>query len=164
MRYDAEVSSAIARVNPSIDPMLVHAIIQRESSHGSVLVTAEPGGRYSYGPMMVLDSTARGFGVSDPSSLARDPAAGIYYGVRYLNERLQRYPGDSASAIAAYNAGTARRTSSGAFVNQAYVNAVTGFWRQYRALAPAAAGASLLLAALIGTYLVLRSRRRARAA
>ena len=70
--------------------------------------------------------------------LARDPAAGIYYGTRYLNSKLQAYPGDTASAVAAYNAGTARRGASGAFINQDYVNKVLGFWRQYRGAAPAA--------------------------
>lgn len=164
MKYDAEVASAIARVNPNIDPALVHAIIQKESSHGAALVTPETRGRYSYGPMMVLDSTARGLGVADPSSLARDPAAGIYYGTRYLNSKLQAYPGDTASAVAAYNAGTARRGASGAFINQDYVNKVLGFWRQYRGAAPAAAGAGALIVLLVGGYLFLRSRRRARAA
>ena len=73
--------------------------------------------------------------------------------------------GDTASGVAAYNAGTARHTTAGGpFINQAYVNAVLGFWRQYRALAPAAAGAGVLLVLLVGTYIVLRSRRRARAA
>ena len=164
MKYDAEVRSAIARVNPAIDPALVHAIIQKESSHGAKLVTPESRGRFSYGPMMVLDSTARGdFGVSDPSSLARDPAAGIYYGTRYLNNKLRQYPGDTASAVAAYNSGTAYRAAGGKFVNQAYVDKVLGFWRQYRGAAPAA-GAGVLLALLAGGYLLLRSRRRARAA
>lgn len=161
MKYDAEVRAAIAAVNPAIPPTLVHAIIQRESSHGATLHTAEPGGRMSYGPMMVLDSTARGFGVSDPSSLERDPARGIYYGVRYLNERLRRYPGDTDSAIAAYNAGSARRSSSGKFVNQAYVDAVKRWWNLYRAAAPAAAGAGIALVAIVGTFLLLSSRRRA---
>lgn len=163
MKYDAEVASAIARVNPAIDRSLVHAIIERESTHGRTLVTDEPGGRRSYGPMMVLDSTARGFGVADPSSLARDPAAGIYYGVRYLNTKLRQYPNDTSAAIAAYNSGTAHRTAAG-FTNQRYVDAVAGFWRKYRALAPAATGAGLALVALLVTYTVLRSRRRARAA
>lgn len=159
MKYDAEVRAAIAAVNPGIDPTLVHAIIQKESSHGAVLVTNETKGRKSYGPMMVLDTTARGdFGIADPSSLARDPALGIRVGVQYLNSKLRAYPGDTSSAIAAYNAGSARRTARGAFVNQEYVNKVLGFWRQYRALAPAAGGATLLVL-VVGTYLLLRSRR-----
>lgn len=160
MKYDAEVAAAISRVNPSIDSLLVHAIIQKESSHGAKLVTPESGGRYSYGPMMVLDTTARSmYGVADPSSL-RDPATGIYYGVRYLDSRLRQYPGDVPAAIAAYNSGTAHRSGPG-FTNQAYVNAVLGFWKQYKLTAPVATGAAVVLAALVGTYLFLRGRRRA---
>ncbi len=160
MKYDAEVAAAISRVNPSIDPLLVHAIIQKESSHGAKLVTPESGGRYSYGPMMVLDTTASSmYGVADPSSLARDPAAGIYYGVRYLDSRMRANPGDVPAAIAAYNSGTAHRTGTG-FTNQAYVNAVWGFWNQYKLTAPVATGAAVVLAALVGTWLFLRGRRR----
>ena len=164
MKWDPEVRAAIAAVNPSIDPKLVHAIIQKESSHGAKLVTHEPNDpktglpRYSYGPMMVLDTTARGvYGISDPSTLASNPALGILVGVKYLNSKLRAYPGDVRSAIAAYNAGSARRTKKGGtFVNQEYVDIVLGFWKQYGGAV--AAGGGVLVLLVIG-LLLLRSRR-----
>ena len=163
MKYDAEVASAIAQVDSTIDPALVHAIIQVESSHGAHLVTAESGGRYSYGPMMVLDTTATGYGVDDPTTLASNPALGIYYGVLYLDSKLANYPGDPNSAIAAYNSGTARYNADGTYINQAYVDRVLGYWQQYRtagaALAGGAAGAGLLLAVAAGVFVFLRSRK-----
>lgn len=159
MKYDAEVKAAIAQVNPAIDPALVHAIIQKESSHGAVLSTAESGGRYSYGPMMVLDSTAAGFGVSDPTALERDPAVGIFYGVLYLNDRINLYGPDWSEVISAYNAGSPLSDGSGGYRNQDYVNKVTALWQQYRALAPAG-GSALILAALAGLWVYLRRRRR----
>lgn len=163
MKYEAEVTRAIAQVNPAIDPKLVHAIIQKESTHGATLVTHEPNdpktgaARYSYGPMMVLDTTARGdYGIADPSSLARDPALGILVGVKYLNSKLRAYPGNVPSAVAAYNAGSARKTKDGRYVNQAYVDAVLGFWKQYGGAV--AAGGGILVLAVVA-FLLLRSRR-----
>jgi len=136
MKYDAEVTGAIARWGPgygvTIDPHLVHAIIQRESSHGAALETAESRGRKSYGPMMVLDSTALSLGAANPASL-KDPATGIWYGVKYLASLLAKFPGDTARAISAYNTGpgNAVRNSSGRFPNQSYVDAVLRWWRIY---------------------------------
>lgn len=161
MKYDAEIASAIAHWAPalgvSISPALVHAIIQRESSHGAQLVTAEPGGRFSYGPMMVLDTTARAYGVADPASL-KDPARGIYYGVRNLAELLRQFRGDVPAAVSAYNTGPSRakRNAQGKFPNQAYVDAVLGFWKRYGGAV--AAGGGVLVLLVLG-LLLLRSRR-----
>ena len=162
MKYDAEVTAAIAHWGPAlgvtIDPALVQAIIQRETSHGDTMVTAESGGRYSYGPMMVLDSTARAYGVADPATL-KAPAVGIYYGVRNLAELLRTFGSDTAAAISAYNTGPSRavRNSAGKFPNQSYVDGVTAFWKLYRGAL--VGGSSMILAAIVGLYLLLRSMR-----
>lgn len=163
MKYDAEVAAAIARWGPAkgvtIDPALVHAIIQKESSHGAQLVTDESKGRHSYGPMMVLDSTAVGMGASNPATL-RDPATGIDYGVRYFADQLKRFPGDTARAISAYNTGTgnAVRNPSGRFPNQSYVDAVSGWWKTYKYAAPAAG--SILSLLPLALFLWSRFRKR----
>src|SRR5689334_16335562 len=165
MKFDAEVNRAIAYWAPlvgvAIDSRLVHAIIQKESSHGAQSVTAESGNRFSYGPMMVLDSTARGYGVADPAAL-QDPALGIWWGVRYLADQLRHFPGDVAAAVAAYNAGqgNAHRNAAGRFPNQGYVDAVLGWWRIYGGGGIGLAGAVLSL--VIGTFLLLRAVRRRR--
>jgi soluble lytic murein transglycosylase-like protein len=162
MKYDAEVNAAIARWAPAygvaIDPHLVHAIIQRESSHGAVLQTAESQGRMSYGPMMVLDSTAISFGATNPAAL-KDPATGILYGVRYFASLLKKFPGDVARAISAYNTGpgNAVRNSAGSFPNQAYVDAVIGWWKVYGYAV--AGGASLLSLVALALFLWSRLRR-----
>ena len=169
MRWDAEVRAAIARWGPrygvAIDPSLVHAIIERESRHGAAgLVALEPDGDHSYGPMMVKASTARSqLGVKDPTTL-RDPARGISGGVLYLAWQLKRYAGDTTAAVAAYNAGSARRTSAGAFINQPYVVAVLGFWNRFKRGAAAAATPALmpLLLLTLAALLLLRRRRLAR--
>lgn len=177
MKYDAEVVAAIAQAararRVTFTPPLVHAVIEKESTHGRSLVTDEGPDpktgrrRYSYGPMMVLDSTASGeYGIADPSSLARDPGLGIRIGVDYLARQAALYPGDPARAIAGYNypAGAKRgRDAAGKFANQAYVDAVLGFWNRFKVAARAAApGAALVVAGLLAWWFL--ARRPARAA
>jgi len=168
MRWDAEVRAAITRWAPAygvaIDPALVHAIIERESRHGAAgLVALEPDGDHSYGPMMVKASTARSqLGVARPDTL-KDPALGISAGTRYLAWQLKRYAGDTTSAVAAYNAGSARRAASGAFINQPYVVAVLGFWNTFKRAAAATAPALVpILLLTLAAFLLLRRRRLAR--
>jgi soluble lytic murein transglycosylase-like protein len=161
MRYDAEVSSAIARWAPvygvTIDPALVHAIIQKESSHGATTVTAESKGRRSFGPMMVLDSTARSLGASNPAAL-QDPATGISYGVKYLASLLRQYGGNVVRAVHAYNGWGGGPVTD---TPNAYVNAVLGFWNTYKRNARVAVPATALLALGVVVYLLAAPRRRA---
>jgi len=165
MKYDAEVAAAVGRWEAAygltIEPSLVHAIIQRESSHGAQLETAESRGRKSYGPMMVLDSTAVALGASNPAAL-KDPATGISYGVKYLAGLLKRFPGDTARAISAYNTGpgNAVRNSAGRFPNQPYVDSVTAWWKTYKyAVAGSGAGLGLIALVFLLWSLVRRGRR-----
>jgi len=161
--FDTFIRNAIARwgraSGVSIDPALVRAIIQKESSGGKVAMSIEPGRRRSYGPMMVLDSTARGMGVTDPARLA-EPGLGIWYGVRYLAEQIARFKGDTARAIAAYNAGPAvNRKASGSFPNQTYVNDVMRYWMAFRSTA--APVAALVAIGAVAWFLFARRRRAA---
>lgn len=169
MKYDAEVSSAVAHWGPAygiaIDPALVHGIIEAESSHGAKLQTVEPKGHMSYGPMMVLDSTATSvLGVSNPTTL-KDPATGIWYGVQYLAQLLKWAGGDIHRAVSAYNTGkgNAHPNASGVYPNQSYIVKVLGYWNSFkRAMAASAPTAvPLLLLAVIGFVLASRRRRAA---
>lgn len=168
VKYDAEVSAAVAHWAPAygiaIDPALVHAVIEAESSHGAKLESAEPGGRRSYGPMMVLDSTATSvLGVADPTTL-KNPATGIWYGVQYLGSLIRWAGGDINRAVSAYNTGkgNAKLNAAGAYPNQAYVVRVLGYWNRFkRAVASAAPVAVPLLLILIGVVFVATRRRRA---
>jgi hypothetical protein len=170
LRWDPEVSAAanqaLAHYGIAVDKALIHAVIERESGHRdtSSAGTLEPNGHRSYGPMQVMDSTAAAHGINDPKTLTI-PSIGIRIGTFELARLLKLFPGDTPRAIAAYNAGAgnAARNSSGLFFNQSYVNAVLGFWNQFRTLVgPAAAAAApvmLVLAAAAAWFILSRPRR-----
>ncbi len=153
MRWDAEVSAAVAQARRiygiAPDTALVHAVIERETIHGALPITGtrEPDGHYSYGPMQVKDTTGLMHGIRDPKMLAA-PSIGIRIGTFELARLLKLFPGDTARAVAAYNAGpgNARRNAVGRFPNQRYVDAVLGFFARFKSMA-APLAAVLALAA-----------------
>jgi soluble lytic murein transglycosylase-like protein len=76
---------------------LIHGVIQAESA-GQPLAVSPAGAK---GLMQLMDSTAQDLGVSDPF----DARQNVLAGTRYLKGLLDRYDGDEAKALAAYNAG-----------------------------------------------------------
>ena len=167
LKWDQEVAAAVASaarlygIRP--DPALVHAVIEKETLHGRLNITGtrEPNGRYSYGPMQVMDTTAAMHGITDPRTLVT-PSIGIRIGTFELTRLLKLFPGDTARAVAAYNAGpgNARRRSDGTFINQKYVTDVLSFWSRFKAVAiQAAPAAGLIVAALIAWWILGRRRR-----
>ncbi len=112
-----------------VDPTLVMAVIQVESHFNPAAVNpSDP----SYGLMQMLPSTATllaGRTVSGQELLDNPPLA-VDLGTQYLAMGFAKY-GNTGDALAAYNAGVARRNAAGQYVNshgdpkvQAYVDAV----------------------------------------
>lgn len=172
-RWDAEVRAAAQHWGPvygvTVDPALIHALIERESAHGMAPwylanhgVVPEPKGHYSGGPMQVYDDTLKRYNPTlELKALAESPALGIWYGTREAARLLSVFPGDTTRAIASYNAGqgNSSRNAAGKFVNQPYVDAVLGFWRQYRGAVVSALPALALAAGVV--WMLSRPRRRA---
>lgn len=170
MRWDPEVQAAVSqarrlyRIAP--DPALVHAVIEKETIHGALPITGtkEPNGRISYGPMQVMDTTAaqHGLPLTESKSLIT-PSIGIRYGTFELARLLTMFGGDTARAVAGYNAGAgnAQRNARGEFPNQPYVSAVLGFWQRFKSMAVAAAPAAVgvIAVGLIVWWLMGRGRR-----
>jgi len=143
-----------SRYGVSIAPELVGAVILKENPKlDPRRVTPEPGNRRSIGLMQVLEDTAHDLGYSDARALLV-PAVGIDAGTQYLAKQLARYHGDVSSAVAAYNAGSAKFDTQERYVNQSYVDAVRRFYNGLISavkpdpFVPESAIAGLLLAAL----------------
>ena len=96
-RYALQVSHAAA--DTGLPESLLHAVIKAESNYNADAVSHKG----AVGLMQLMPETARRFGVLD----ARDPAANVLGGARYLKNLLTLFDADLALALAAYNAGPA---------------------------------------------------------
>lgn len=120
----AEVKPIIDReaARQKMDSRLVQAVVEAESAYSPCAVS--PVG--AMGLMQLMPSTAESLQVSDPF----DPSQNITAGTQYLKQMLDRYGGDIAKALAAYNAGPARVDAAGGIPSipetQEYVRKIMG--------------------------------------
>jgi len=80
-----------------VSPQLVEAVVRAESAFNPWAVSRK-GAR---GLMQLMPQTANALGVRD----SFNPGQNIDGGVRHLRQLIDRYPGNLAFAVAAYNAG-----------------------------------------------------------
>ena len=83
----------------------------------------------SWGLFQVMGTVLRELGFMDSLAKSCKPHLNADYGALKLSKLLKKYA-DQRDAIAAYNAGSPRRGSSGLYVNQKYVDDVQGFMSQ----------------------------------
>ena len=120
----AEVKPIIDReaARQKVDARLVQAVVEAESAYSPCAVS--PVG--AMGLMQLMPATADSLQVSDPY----DPNQNITAGTQYLKQMLERYGGDIAKALAAYNAGPARVDAAGGVPaipeTQEYVRKIMG--------------------------------------
>jgi soluble lytic murein transglycosylase-like protein len=83
-----------------VDADFIRSVIQAESGANPKAVSRKG----AQGLMQLMPATATKLGVKD----SFDPAQNVNAGAQFLRELLERYHGDAAKALAAYNAGPLR--------------------------------------------------------
>lgn len=105
-----------------MDPRLIQAVVETESAYLPCAVS--PVG--ALGLMQLMPATAESLRVSNPF----DPDENITAGTQFLKQMLERYGGDVAKSLAAYNAGPARVDANGGIPpiaeTQEYVRKIMG--------------------------------------
>lgn len=104
--YPRAFQEAVAReaAAQGVEEELIYAIIRAESTYSPSVVS--PAG--AVGLMQLMPSTARTMVNDNGTGIAArltDPGFNIGLGVRHLKGLLQKYKGNTAAAVAAYNAG-----------------------------------------------------------
>jgi soluble lytic murein transglycosylase-like protein len=119
---------ATAASKYGIDPAVLKGLIKQESGFNPNAGSSAG----AQGLTQLMPATAASLGVTD----VHDPAQAIDAGAHYLRMQLDRFGGDYAEALAAYNAGPGAVESFGGVPPYAetrnYVTNVLGYADQYR--------------------------------
>ena len=112
--YDEYFNKASTTYN--VDKRLLIAVAKTESDFNPKATS----GAGAKGIMQLMDSTARGLGVTN----SYDAEQNIMGGAKYLSQLLKYYDGDRNKALAGYNAGTGNVAKYGAEKYSKYYNKV----------------------------------------
>lgn len=137
LQYLPIVEKAAAKYSIPVALLLAH--IKQESGFDPNARLDEPALKdASWGITQILLSTAKGLDPNATVEKLLDPVYNIDLAAKLISQNMARYPSDLKSAIAAYNAGTARKNDQGVYVNskgvpnvQKYVDKVYQYYIDY---------------------------------
>ena len=147
-----------AAVKYGIEPAAVKAIIEIESNWNPSAYRYEAHLKdASWGLMQVLLKTARE--ISGNKSLTATellkPEINIDIGTKYLAQQYRRYHGNIYDAVAAYNAGSVRKTLIGRYENQAHVDRFKLAYLKYKGFAGVKSVLPLIAAGTVGIVMLM---------
>jgi len=135
--YAAEITAAADK--HGVDPALLAGLVKQESNFNPN--AGSPAG--AQGLTQLMPATAASLGVTN----VHDPAQALDGGAKYLRQQLDRFGGDVARALAAYNAGPGAVERFGGVPpyaeTQEYVRRVQANAAEYRASGGTTATAAL---------------------
>lgn len=118
-----------AKEYKAINPHLVLAISEVESSKNSSVISRQDSRNVHYGLMQLKLGTARMLGFKGRPKDLLQWKTNLKYGIVYLNEKQKKHHSERAAA-AAYNAGSVFYNKRGSFTNQGYVDLVMTHYRK----------------------------------
>lgn len=89
----------------------------------------------SFGMMQVMGSVARELGWKVNLLELTKPELGVKFGCLKIKELMRKYSNQD-DLVAAYNAGSPRKTDKGKYVNQTYVDKVRGVYASRKVVKP----------------------------
>jgi soluble lytic murein transglycosylase-like protein len=126
--YQSLIAAAAKKYG--LDPALLAGIVKQESNFNAN--AKSPAG--AKGLTQLMDSTARGLGVTDPFN----PEQSLDGGARFLSGLMTEFHGDQTLAVAAYNAGPAAVKKFGGIPpyeeTRTFVPKVLGYAAQFHRL------------------------------
>lgn len=138
---------SLVTAKEQVDPKLLAAVAQHESSGNQWAIRFEPAYHYLYKPqdysgplgcsldteiclqkfsfgyMQIMLAVARQLGFKDHAAKLFEPETNFRLGAKHLKSFLVKY-GNVPDALSAYNAGAPRKAVTGKYINAAYVENV----------------------------------------
>lgn len=148
-----------AAIKYGIEAAAIKAVIEIESNFNPAAYRYEAHLKdASWGLMQILLATARD--TSDNKKLTATelvkPEINIDIGSKYLAKQYYRYNGNIYDAVAAYNAGSVRKTLTGKYVNQAHIDRFKKAYLKHKGLGAVSSITPILAVGTVGAVLLMK--------